>query len=178
VFPLARWTEEQIGELLRRRTREVGLTVRFDGLVVEPEDDPELHAEQLTRAEENYYRLLWDHSAGNPAVALYFWRESLRVGTDGDVVAQLFEAPDTADLESLPDPAVFVLRAAIQLELAAFEDIVDATRLPTREVEDALRYGSFRGYLEQTDSRYRVHWRWFRAVSRFLERRHLLAKGV
>jgi len=178
VFPLARWTEEQIGELLRRRTREVGLEVRFHGLVVDPEDDPELHAEQLARAEENYYRLLWDHAAGNPAVALYFWRESLRVGANGEVVAQLFEAPDTADLESLPDPAVFVLRSVIQLELAAFEDIVDATRLPTREVEDALRYGAFRAYLEPIDSRYRVHWRWFRAVSRFLERRHLLAKGV
>jgi DNA-binding IclR family transcriptional regulator len=91
---------------------------------------------------------------------------------------QLFEAPDTADLESLPDQAVFVLRAVVQLELAAFEDIVDATRLPTRQVEDALRYGSFRGYLERIDGRYRVHWRWFRSVSRFLERRHLLAKGI
>jgi hypothetical protein len=178
VFPLARWTEEQIGELLRRRTRDVGLQVRFDGLVVEPEEDPELYAEQLARAEENFIRLLWDHASGNAAVALYYWRESLRIGEEGEIVVQLFEAPDTADLESLPDPAVFVLRAVVQLELAAFEDIVDATRLPTRQVEDALRYGSFRGYLERIDGRYRVHWRWFRSVSRFLERRHLLAKGI
>jgi hypothetical protein len=177
VFELGAWGEEQVGELLEQRTRDVGLNVGFESLVAEPEDDPELFAEQLQRTEESYYRLLWDHASGNPAVAVYFWGESLRLDEDGKVVVHLFEAPDTADIERLPDDAVFVLRSVVQLELAAEADIVAATRLPERQVKDALRYALFRGYLELLEGRYRIHWSWFRAVTRFLERRHLLAKG-
>ena len=171
------WSEENIAELLRRRSSGAGIEPSFEGLIAEPEEDEELKQEQLARTQASYYRLLWDYAGGNPAVAVHFWRESLSVSPDGDVSVQLFSAPDTSDLERLPDPAVFVLRAVVQLELAAVDDIVEATMLSRRQVLDALRYASFRGYLEQADGRYRVAWNWFRAITRFLQRRHLLARG-
>ncbi|HMR05475.1 MAG TPA: hypothetical protein PKA88_06845, partial [Polyangiaceae bacterium] len=114
---------------------------------------------------------------GNPAVAVHFWRESLRIDDEGKVRVQLFSAPDTTDIERLPDPAIFVLRAIVQLELAQAEKIVAATMLPMRQVQDAVRYALFRGYLEQVGDRYRVTWSWFRAITRVLQRRHLLAGG-
>ena len=44
-----------------------------------------------------------------------------------------------------------------------------------RQVNDALRYALGRGYVEEIDGRYRIRWKWFRTITRFLSRRHLLA---
>lgn len=175
VIVMQPWSEEGIAELLEKRSRKAGIEPHFDELITDEEPDREFYAEQLARTEASYYRLLWDYAGGNPAVAIHFWRESLRVDPDSRVLVQLFNAPDTSDLERLPDPAVFVLRAIVQLELAEVDDIITATMLSLREVNDAIRYASFRGYLDHIGSRYRVSWGWFRAVTRFLQRRHLLA---
>jgi hypothetical protein len=43
-----------------------------------------------------------------------------------------------------------------------------------QDVKDAVRYGSQRGYFELVEERYCIHWDWFRAITRFLQRRHLL----
>jgi AAA domain len=175
VIEMQPWSEEDIAELLKKRSLAAGIEPHFEDLIIDEESDPELHAEQLGRTEASYYRLLWDYAVGNPAVAIHFWRESLYVEPNGDVVVRLFSAPDTSDLERLPDSAVFVLRAIVQLELAAVDDIVETTMLAPREVNDAIRYALSRGYLEENQGRYRVVWSWFRAVTTFLQRRHLLA---
>ncbi len=174
VIVIHPWSEDGITELLRGRSKAAGLQPQFEDLLTEDEADPELRAEQLKHTEASYYRLLWDYASGNPGVAIHFWRELLNVDDEGNVQVQLFIAPDSVDLEILPDSAVFVLRAIVQLEIAAVEDVLEATMLPPREVHDAIRYALFRGYLEVLDGRYRVHWGWFRAVTRLLERRHLL----
>lgn len=175
VIVMQPWSEEGIAELLERRSEEAGIEPQFDEIMLEEERDHDLHAEALARTEMSYYRLLWDYAVGNPAVAIHFWRESLGVEESGRVVVQLFTAPDTSDLERLPDSAVFVLRAIVQLELAEVDDIATATMLSLREVNDAIRYASFRGYLDRIGARYKVSWTWFRAVTRFLQRRHLLS---
>jgi hypothetical protein len=69
---------------------------------------------------------------------------------------------------------VFVLRAVVQLDLASVDDIVEATMLSRAQVEDALRYASSREYTAESDGRHRLRWTWFRAITRFLARRHLL----
>jgi hypothetical protein len=103
------------------------------------------------------------------------WRRSLGVTPDGQVEVRLFQAPDMRELESLPDEAVFVLRAIVQIEPARAEDVAKVTSmLTTAEVENALRYGLAHGYFQESDGRYVVSWGWFRAITRFLRRRHLL----
>ncbi len=177
VIKVSRWSEENIATMLKLRSARADIKPVFDDLVGEEEDDEVLRREQLARTEASYYRLLWDYAAGNPAVAVHFWRESLGVDDEGNVRVQLFHAPDTTDIERLPDTSIFVLRAVIQLELARPVDILAATMLRPREIEDALRYTLFRGYLEIVDERYRVTWTWFRAITRVLQRRHLIATG-
>jgi DNA-binding IclR family transcriptional regulator len=90
---------------------------------------------------------------------------------------RLFQAPDTDELDRLPDSAVFVLRAIVQLERGTVDDICQATGLPASSVQDALRYGLVRGYFRLVEDRYRIRWTWFRAITRFLQRRHLLFAG-
>lgn len=176
VIGIRPWPEPAIAQLLRTRSEAADLTPIFDELLAEhEEDDEELRAERLQNVETNYYRLLWDYAEGNPAVALHFWSESLGVDAEGLVRVQLFSTPDPADLHRLPDAAVFVLRAVLQLDLATAEAVREVTMLPAREVDDALRYAEFRGYLEREDGHYRLRLHWFRAIKRFLQRRHLVS---
>ncbi|MBK8481718.1 MAG: AAA family ATPase [Proteobacteria bacterium] len=176
VITLAPWSESRVVALLRTRSHEAGIEPRFDHLVERlPTDADELELEEAhARTEARYHRLIWDYAAGNPGVALHMWRRSLGLDPQGRVFVKLFRAPDPTDLEALPDRAVFVLRAVVQLELATTADIRQATMLPEAQVENAIRYGLARGYFEEVEGRYRVTWGWFRAATRVLQRRHLL----
>lgn len=176
VVVMQPWREEAIAELLESRTEAAGLTPSFDGLIeVGVEGDEIERAERLASSKRGYYRLLWDYSAGNPAIALHFWRKSLGVDDTGLLQVGLFSAPSTTDLEQLPDAASFVLRAIVRLDPATIDGIVETTRLPLHQVLDAVRYADFRGYLSRDDGgRLRITWTWFRAVTRVLARRHLL----
>jgi len=63
----------------------------------------------------------------------------------------------------------------MQLEPVRISDLALATRISAREVEEAVRYARVRGYLNADGDRVRLSWDWYRAVSRLLQRRHLLA---
>ena len=176
VVLLAPWSEDGIARLLKRRSKAAGIDAQFDRLLKDlPEEADDIDRfEAFTRAETNYYRLLWDYADGNPGVALHFWRESLAVDDDEQAWVRLFEPPDITGIESLPDEAIFVLRAVVQLELASIDDIIAATMLPAGRIRDALRYAVSRGWIAKVDTRYRVRWAWFRAISNVLQNRHLL----
>lgn len=175
VIRLNPWAEEAIVRLITQRNETAGIKPDFSGLAIGlPENADEIDLlEALRRTEANYYRLLWDYASGNPGVALHFWRRSLGEAGAGRVLVRLFDAPDMAQLEALPDSAAFVLRAILQLGWADVEGIRQVTSLPREQVEDVLRYGNQLGYFDVDGVCYRVNWDWFRAVTRFLDRRHL-----
>jgi energy-coupling factor transporter ATP-binding protein EcfA2 len=176
VIRLAPWREEEIIDLLRQRTEHVGVEPTFERLLekLPPQADEIDRQEALEQRAGSYYRLLWDYAAGNPGVALHMWRRSLGVDEDGIVYVRFFQAPDTGDLERLPDAAVFVLRAVMQLAPTTADEIVRATMLSAADVEDALRYAIARGYLAAEGGRYSTTWAWFRPIVTHLQRRHLL----
>jgi hypothetical protein len=176
IIELKSWSEEGIVRLLEGRSRAADVHPDFSKLITDlpPDADPVERQDALERARAGYFRLLWDYSQGNPAVALHYWRQSLSDAKDGAHLVRLYEPPSTDDLERLPDSSVFVMRAVVQFGHPTIDDIVDATLLEPRQVEDALRYAAHRGYLEQSGERYHLRWSWFRTITRFLVRRHLL----
>ena len=176
VIRLKPWQEEAIVKLLLSRSDVAGVDPVFDDLVGDlPSDADELDLQEAhDRTEANYYRLIWDYAGGNPGVALHVWRSLLGVDSHGAHCVKVFRAPNTEPLELLPDPAVFVLRSLVQLERAQPDSISKATGISIAEVEDALRFGIVRGYFRQDEHGYTVHWSWFRVITRFLQRRHLL----
>ena len=176
VVHLQPWSEEGIVRLLTHKNEMADISPSFEHLITDlPDDADEIEVrEALERTQANYYRLLWDYAGGNPGVAMHFWRRSLGIDADGELSVRHFRAPEAEDLEDLPDSAVFVLRAIVQLAWARPEDICAATALPISEVRDALRYGLVKGYFDKDGERFHVTWNWFRAITRFLRRRHLL----
>ncbi|HRG95999.1 MAG TPA: AAA family ATPase [Polyangiaceae bacterium] len=176
VIRLSPWPEEQIIELLHARTEQVALAPSFEHLREDlpPNADEIDKQDALARCEGNYYRLLWDYAAGNPGVALHMWRRSLGLDAEGVPHVRFFQAPDTTELEALPDPAVFVLRAVMQLAPATTRELGEATMLSAADVADALRFALAHGYVAAEDERYVITWAWFRPIVLFLQRRHLL----
>ncbi|WP_394841330.1 AAA family ATPase [Pendulispora brunnea] len=176
VVRLQPWPEEPIVELLRTRTEGAGLGPSFEHLLdkLPPNADEIDKQEALAERASRYYRLLWDYAGGNPGVALHMWRRSLGMDENGNAHVRFFQALDISDLQRLPDSAVFVLRAVLQLAPAKPADIMQATLLDAADVADTLRYAQARGYVEEHGGRYTMTWTWFRAVTTFLQRRHLL----
>jgi hypothetical protein len=176
VISLNAWSEDAIARLLRERSAAVGITPSFESLIEPhpPDADDVERQDALERTATGYFRLVWDYSTGNPGIALHTWRQCLATNPDGEVLVKNFEIADSREFEGLPDDPIFVLRAVVQLEYATTKDICEATRLPTAAVENALRYSLAREYIELVEGRYWVRWTWYRALTRFLRRRHLI----
>lgn len=180
AWVLVPWTDAGIANLISARTAHLDATPDFSRLLGElpPDADDEDIQEALDRTETNYYRLIWDYADGNPGVALTAWRGSLGVDPNGTLCVRVFHAPDPEELEGLPDSTKFVLRAVVQLERATPESIGRATGVGLREVYDALRFGTARGYFDENEQGFAVTWQWFRAITRYLARHHLLVPAL
>jgi hypothetical protein len=179
VIALKPWGEEAIVRLIASRNEQAGIAPSFEGLVGPlPKDADAIDVrEAIDRTRAGYYRLIWDYATGNPGIALHTWRASLALDETNTVRVQNLRAPDARELEPLPDEASFVLRAVVQLEFAGVEELVEATQLSRAEVLNTLRFGVVRGYFEQKGDNYTTTWSWYRPITRFLERRHLLIRN-
>ncbi|MCL1146035.1 ATP-binding protein [Shewanella sp. 10N.261.52.F9] len=177
VIAMPRWNEKQIAALLCSRIDTEGeYALSFAGLKL-PRQWDEQDLSELQRAEQGFYRILWDYSDGNPTVALRFFRMSLHKDkTNGNVFVRIFSAPDAKELETMPKPMLAVLRAIVQLEVASAEELSDCTQLGFSEVLNTLRYFQNRGFVELVDDKARISAHWFRYITNTLHNQHLLVK--
>ncbi len=179
VHRLEAWDEAQIGTLLADRSERAGVVASFDALLegLVATADEQSRTAALRERQMAYERMLWDHVGGVPGLALEVWRSSLAASPSGAVCARPLQVPDSADLDRLPDPALFVLRAVLQLEPASVDDLVQATRLTDEQVREAVTFGRARSFFDVSDGRVSIAWPWLRPITRLLERRHLLVNS-
>jgi len=176
VIRLAPWSDEQIGALLTLRSEEAEITPTFEDLLekLPPSADEADKQEALEQKRAGYFRMVWDYARGNPGLALEVWRGSLARDSEGTVRVRTLVTPDVTALEQLPDLALFIVRAILQMGPASAADVAKATRIGEAQVDNAFRIGCSQGYLRQEGGRVRITWRWLRPVVALLERRHLL----
>ncbi|HEX5657853.1 MAG TPA: hypothetical protein VFX59_11690 [Polyangiales bacterium] len=180
VWKLSPWSDQQLGSLLAERSREASFEATFDALLdkLPPGADEIDRQEALREKRAGYTRVIWDYARGNPAIALEVWRNSLLYDAASELVrARPLQVPNTSTLEQLPDPALFVLRAILQMAPASSTDVAEATRLSEAQVRDVFQAGRSTGYLVDARGGVDVTWTWLRAVTLVLERRHLLVSS-
>lgn len=170
------WNEAQLGALIADRSQAAGIHPSYDDLLDKlPPGADELDRQEALQAKRaGYERMLWDHVGGNPGLALEVWRASLGQDAAGVVHVRPLQVPDIARLERLPDSSLFVLRAVLQLAPTTVEAVAQATRQSPEDVLQDLRFGKAQGFYDEERERIRVAWPWLRAVTRLLQRRHLL----
>ncbi len=176
VFVVPPWTEDQIAHLLETRTALAGLSPTFEDLLERLPSANELDRQDALLAKRaGYMRMIWDYARGNPGIALEAWRSSLHDSADSVRVRPLRD-PDARDIESLPDSALFVLKAILQMPHATEGDLELATRLNKTEISSFIGFGQAHGFLSTKDQHVWVSWRWYRSVLVVLERKHLLVE--
>ena len=164
---------ERIAEIIEKRMEAVGLTASFRELVVDKLAGAALEDEVL-RTEEEYLRLLWDYSQGNPRIAMHFWVRSL-VPTDAGLSVRLFRAPELDALEELHERSRFLLAAIAVHENLTQAEAALTTGSDEREVAALLAYLEGREYVFEDDwGKWRLTTHWYRAVIRYLKRKRLL----
>jgi len=176
VVQLPPWSEEQIGEAIRRRMEAAGCTAVWDDLLEERLDGDTLETEVL-RTSERYRRLLWDHAGGNPRVALHFWLRSLALvpGRTDRVRVRLFEAPSASALDLLDDDRRFLLASVVLHGTLTAAEASRTLREPLANCQIRLASLEREGWLREADGRYAVTTHWYREVLRQLRRKHLIA---
>jgi hypothetical protein len=123
-----------------------------------------------------FRRLIWHTAAGNPAIALRLWANSLVVTQEGEFVVRLAEQRATKELEGLSLVGLLVLRVIAQFDLATDEDIVESLRFSRSEVGNGITVALRKGWIEQSEGRYRISWDWYRTITTVLARRNLLVR--
>ncbi len=173
---LEAWDEAQIGELLAQRTADAYIDPDYTELLDKlPAGADEIDRWNALKAKQvGYIRMLWDYVSGNPGLALEAWRSSLGDDEQGVVHVRPLQEPDYKMLDALPDSSLFILRAILYLTPATVDDVAQATRLSHEQVLNAFRFSQSQGICGRQGDRVYIRWSWLRAVTRLLERRHLL----
>ncbi|HJL25863.1 MAG TPA: hypothetical protein RMH80_26860, partial [Polyangiaceae bacterium LLY-WYZ-15_(1-7)] len=183
VVSLEGWSEEEIADLVERRMRKLGLRADF-GALLDTGSTPgtalagPARQRALERTREEFFRLLWDATDGNPRLVAHFWLRSLQRDEEtGDLRVRLFEAPSPSELEALHDESRFLLAAVVVHEDLSAGEAALVLRWPIARCAALLDVLAARGFLmeeEERPGRFRISVQWFRAILRHLRRRRLL----
>lgn len=173
------WNDAQIGGLIRRRCQAAQIEPTFDDLLdkLPPTADEVDLREALEVKQAGYFRMVWDFARGNPALALEAWRSSLVEDAGGIVRVRSLQAPDAAQLEALPDSALFIFRSILQMAPTSAAEVAQAARITEQQVRDTFRFGQAHGYFTESNGRVAISWTWLRAIIVLLKRRHLLVNS-
>ncbi|AKM11478.1 hypothetical protein AB433_02415 [Croceicoccus naphthovorans] len=174
---LDRWSSKDLRTLLERRSKQAEIEADFSDLAEMGgyQFDSDLTPEQ--RKEAAFFDRLNEYANGNPAIALEFWRRSLFIDSAaGKVVVRTFATPDIQALQRLPDAAMFVLRAILQMDHAQQSAIERSTDLPSIIVVDALRGLERIGVIARDGDGYRITMFWWAEAVRVLMRQNLIVR--
>ncbi len=173
VVELSRWSEEEITELLEKRTRAAGLQIVYDDLLVDRLEGVDA-ASQLLSTARDYNRLIWDYAEGSPRAALLAWRESLVPAQGRRARVHLFASPNLRALERLKDDEKFVLACVLWHGAITAEDAARSLRLSEETVRVTLRRLTEAGVLIDDAGLHEISEQYWPAATRHLVRNHLI----
>ncbi len=173
VVELERWPEDDLGALIRHRMSEAGYVASYASIADEPTGARPRQAED--RTEEQFLRVLWDYSDGNPTVAMAFWLRSLVPEGDHRFRVRYFRGPDTEALDSLQERSRFALAALVLHENLSTEAAAATLGVSRRDAAAIFGFLRAEGYVEvDAVGHWRVRTLWYRAAIAFLRRQRLL----
>jgi hypothetical protein len=173
VYRLDGWPEGKIGELVRTRMKASGFDASFEEVVLDQWADGDLE-DELERTSERFLRLLWDHSRGNPRIAIHFWKRSLANAGDARLRVRLFAKPKEEGLDDLEEESRFVLAAVMIHQTLTLAEAAKCLAYPANICQAAFAYLKSEGFLVQEGGRYSIPSFMYRAVNKYLIRKNLL----
>ncbi|MDX1692317.1 MAG: AAA family ATPase [Ketobacteraceae bacterium] len=169
---IQRWTQQEIRELILNRHRASRRRLKYDELLLAST----AHSETATRAAESRcFSLLWDQSAGIPAVALSIWVNAARHPGKGQIEMGIPERPSSSVMLELTDDYLFVYSALIIHETLNTQQAQAVTHLSEPIVRRALKLGMDQGFVIRKDrGRYTINSLWYIQLCQLLRRKNFL----
>jgi hypothetical protein len=174
VLPMKPWDLAELKELVARRSAAASITPQF--LPMPAEGSEEERNKQMALRKEAFFRVLWNYSCGNPAIALDAWCRSLRQTENGSLVVIPALTVRQLSIDTQSDAALFVLKVVLMTEPATAALVCVSLDMEKEEVMPILHAAVQQGLLKEEDDHFSVCWPWRRAIIDLLERKHLLAK--
>ena len=169
---IQRWSQQEIRELILSRHRASRRRLRYDELLLAST----AHSETATRAAEaRCFSLLWDQSAGIPAVALSIWVNAARHPARGQIEMGIPERPSSNTMLELSDDHLFVFAALITHETLNTQQAQAVTHLAEPIVRRALKLGLDQGFvIRKNRGRYTINSLWYLQLFQLLKRKNFL----
>ena len=153
---LSPWSDASIRSLIMKRHHQTVYRLSFDRLILASRSAAS-SLEAAAYAEEQFFRLLWEQSKGNPRIALHLWLRCLAPQGHQSLKVGLPERARAETISSISDTLWFVLSAVTNHENATRKEIADATNLELGAVSHAIKMGLEEKLLHRGDgNRYRL----------------------
>jgi DNA polymerase III delta prime subunit len=146
IFRLNNWSEEEIEEYLLSIHQKTEFKLNFDDVLYSA-NRTDLESVDFD-IEGRYFRILWEESLGNPAVAMRLWLDSSMKLAEKSI--KVLIPKDREDfLGGLPDDFYFILASIVKHESLTVKEIEDSTDLGEDIVRNAVKICIEKGYLNK-----------------------------
>ncbi len=125
---------------------------------------------------DQFFRLLWEQSLGNPRVAIANWLSSLKFNGRKKFYLGLPHDDDLSKtLENMSDDTLFTFAAIVKHENLSVKEIMEITHLSEGAVRYAIRFGIDNSILSMKDTRsYNIDNRFQHTLIRYLKKKNLV----
>ena len=154
---LGPWSDQAIRELISSRHDKSGYRLSYDQMILAARQSTN-RIEATKQAEEQFFRLLWEQSNGNPRVALYLWTTCISLQGQNELKVSIPERLRVTSLLGHDDNYWFVLAAIAKHENLTRKEAADVTNLDWGHVAHAIKVGLETKVIFRSDTnRYRLH---------------------
>ncbi len=172
IYRMSRWSPQEIRRLVLSRHQGSKRRLRYNELLLSASASSE--SSSVRSADSRVFNILWEQSAGNPAVAIELWLSAAKV--KGRVIEMgVPQRPESAMLKSLKNDLYFVLSAIVVHRRLSTQEIMKATHFSEALVRHALKQGINMGVIvRESDGRYAIDAYWWPTLNAFLQGKNLL----
>ncbi len=126
--------------------------------------------------EEQFFRLLWEQSLGNPRVSISNWLSSLKYDGRNKFYLGLPQDDDLSTiLDKLSEDALFALAAIVKHENLSVKEVMEITHLSEGAVRYAIKFGIDNKILVMKDKlTYTLKTRFQNSLIKYLEKKNLV----
>lgn len=151
------WSDRALKDLILKRHKLSNYTLSYDQMILASRSTVG-HSEAIVEAEDQFFRLLWEQSKGNPRVAQYLWVNSLSMHGKNTLRVFLPESPKINLFNTLDDNSWFVFAAIAKHENLTRSEVAATTNLDWALVAHSIKFGLENKLLYKgDDNRYRLH---------------------
>ncbi|MCB9091716.1 MAG: AAA family ATPase [Halobacteriovoraceae bacterium] len=173
VLKLDPWTDRDIKNLIMQRHEKTDYGLSFLDILRATKGNFEM--ESLELVEDQFFRLLWEQSLGNPKVSLSMWLSSLKYGGGKIFRVGLPHDDEIKFLNELVDNTLFIYAAITRHENLSVKDIMEITDLPEGVVRYSIKLGMDNEILVKNQkSTFSVNTRFHHSIIGYLKKKNLV----